>query len=68
MDTHRRRSHRTVTEHRVEQLEDFIGRILRSYRCTVHVHDDCESCGTDLAIFLREAEEKGIDIREKAPF
>jgi hypothetical protein len=32
MDTPRRRSHRTVNEHRIEQLEALIGRILGEYR------------------------------------
>lgn len=67
MDTHRRRSHRTVSEHRVEQLEDFIGKILREYRTDIGVHK-CDSCMINVEIFEREAAQLGVDIREKPPF
>jgi|tagenome__1003787_1003787.scaffolds.fasta_scaffold16862621_1 hypothetical protein len=67
MDTFRRRSHRTVSEHRIEQLEALIGRILREYRTDIWVHD-CDSCMVNVGIFEREAEKLGIDLREPAPF
>lgn len=67
MDTHRRRSHRTVSEHRLEALEALIGRILREYRCDIAVHK-CESCMVNVEIFERAARALNVDIREPPPF
>lgn len=60
MDTSRRRSHRTVNEARVEQLEALIIDILREYRADIYVHG-CESCMVNVEIFEQKVRALGVE-------
>lgn len=67
MDTSRRRSHRTVTEHRANELADVLARTLRALADTIRLHDDCESCAVDLAILERQARALGVENDDGRP-
>lgn len=62
-DSYRRRSHRTVHEHRADQLAALLTRTLRQYRDDLEVHN-CTSCMTNVQIFERAARALHVEVRE----
>lgn len=65
MDTFRRRSHQTKHEHRADTLADLLARVLRQYHqavATDTLEHPCESCATDVAIYVRKARDLGVEI------
>jgi hypothetical protein len=64
MDTFRRRSHRTVAEHRGREVEKLLADVLEQYRWDVTVGHPCDSCATNVAIYERRARTLGVEVED----
>lgn len=69
MDTFRRWSHRIPPKRRERELADLLARVLRQYHQAVGtetLEHYCDSCATDVAIYVRKAEALGVTVNLSA--